>query len=139
MIRSALVDHHRRRPREQGTGLTETHLRLAEWIDDQQLDEFDNAYQRDCQSEIFRWAAGRIRSEFTESSWQAFRMTTVQNLEPRAVAKQLGKSVGSGYTSRSRIIRRLREVVHEFDDQPCLPPGTFANTPGDDREDFDAS
>lgn len=124
VIRSAIIDHHRRQPREQGTGLTKTHMRLAQWIDEERQDEFEKAYGRDCQSEVFRWAANRIRAEFTDSSWQAFWMTTVQNLEPKAVADHLGKSVGSIYTSRSRIIRRLREVVNEFDDDSDAMPET---------------
>ena len=32
VIRSAMVDHHRRRPRERGSGLTEVHDQMAELI-----------------------------------------------------------------------------------------------------------
>ncbi|MEO1619072.1 MAG: sigma-70 family RNA polymerase sigma factor [Planctomycetota bacterium] len=107
VIRSAIVDQHRKRPREQGTGLTESEVHHLEWLDE--------AYEEDCRSEILRWASRRIRGEFTESSWQAFWKTTIDQRPVTEVAKELGKSIGAIYTSRSRVIRRLREVAQEFD------------------------
>lgn len=72
---------------------------------------FDDEYR----NEIFRWAAEQVRSEFRESTWQAFWRTCVLNESIVDVADRLGISVGSVYVARSRIIARLRVAVEEFE------------------------
>ncbi|MCO8125207.1 sigma-70 family RNA polymerase sigma factor [Stieleria sp. TO1_6] len=118
VIRSAVVDHHRRRPREQGSGLTEIHDQLAQLVDPADHSSFDQAIRSECQSEVFRWAARRIRGEFAESSWLAFWRTSVEQQPVETVARELGRTTGAVYTSRSRIMKRLREEVCLFDQDP---------------------
>lgn len=115
VIRSAVIDAHRRRPKEQGSGLTEVHDQLAQVTETDNSDKFEKGIAKDCRSEIFRWAARRIRGEFADSSWLAFWRTAVEQQSVEIVAEQLGRSVGAVYTSRSRIMRRLREEVLLFD------------------------
>ena len=146
VIRSAVVDAHRRRPREQGSGLTEVHDQLASLADNgndvlnnsgiDDGSDFDKGFDNDCRSEIFRWAARRIRGEFTDSSWLAFWRTAVEQQSVETVAEQLGRSTGSVYTSRSRIMRRLREEVCLFDHEwnpndVDMKPGTDSDTSSD--------
>lgn len=66
--------------------------------------------------EIFRWAASRVRSEFTPSTWNAFWLSAVQQQDINAVAKQLNLSSGAIYAARSRVMKRLKEKVNEFDE-----------------------
>ena len=67
--------------------------------------------------EVFRMLARRARSEFEEATWQAFWMTAVEGVPVEEAARSLGRTVGSIYTARSRIIRRLQELAqaHERD------------------------
>lgn len=65
--------------------------------------------------ETFRQAARRIQGEFCEATWCAFWDTTVQGQSCADVARQLGKSVGAIYTSRSRVMQRLREEISQLD------------------------
>jgi RNA polymerase sigma factor (sigma-70 family) len=65
--------------------------------------------------EIFRWAANQIKPEFRPVTWDAFWLTAVENQAPETVATQLGISPGALYTARSRIMRRLKEKVAEFE------------------------
>lgn len=65
--------------------------------------------------EVFRWAAQQIRDEFQEGTWSAFWLTTVESQDCEAVARQLGKTVGSIYAARSRVMRRLQEKVAEYE------------------------
>lgn len=70
---------------------------------------------REYRREIFRVAASMIRDDFQPETWQAFWESTVNNQSVESVAKRMGRSVGSVYTARSRVIKRLREKVQELD------------------------
>lgn len=128
LIRSVVVDRYRSKPKDVASGLTEVQDLLFALPAEPSAEETENSSSSlvlqwsstlgdEEKIEIFRWAANRIRNEYTESSWLAFWRTTVQNHAVNQVAEELGRSVGAIYTSRSRIMRRLREEVKRFDDQ----------------------
>jgi RNA polymerase sigma-70 factor (ECF subfamily) len=66
--------------------------------------------------EVFRWAARRIRQEFHAGTWDAFWLSTVEGREVEQVARILGKTPGAVYAARSRVMRRLRQEVKEFEE-----------------------
>jgi RNA polymerase sigma factor (sigma-70 family) len=72
---------------------------------------FDNEYR----TEVFHFAAERVRAEFRDTTWQAFWRTCVLHEAISDVAEQLGTSTGNIYVARSRVIARMREVVEEFE------------------------
>jgi len=67
--------------------------------------------------EAFRWAAHHIRDEFRPATWDAFWLSAVEGRSVQEVARQLGKTPGSIYAARSRVIRRIRERVAELDEE----------------------
>ena len=67
--------------------------------------------------EVFRWAARQIRDEFQTGTWEAFWLTAVEGRDADQVAKVLGKNVGAVYAAKSRVMRRLREKVKQFEDE----------------------
>jgi RNA polymerase sigma-70 factor (ECF subfamily) len=67
--------------------------------------------------EVFRWAADQIRHEFRPATWDAFWRTAVENHPVEQTAQDVGLSCGAIYAARSRIMRRLKEKVCEFDDE----------------------
>jgi len=69
------------------------------------------------QRAVFRWAAEEVQSEFQEATWLAFWLTTIDGFSVDQAAKELGKSVGSVYAARSRVMRRLKEKVREFQEE----------------------
>lgn len=64
--------------------------------------------------EVFQWAARRVREEFESGTWGAFWMTAVEGREIADAAAVLGKRPGAIYAARSRVMRRLRQIVSEW-------------------------
>lgn len=74
---------------------------------------------------IFHWAAKRIRSEFHESTWQAFWRTTIDEHDGKEVAESLGLSVGAVYVAKSRVIARLKAELQGVDAEGVMPPDSL--------------
>lgn len=112
-----------RHPR--GSGRTSVHEMLAARPagDAGAAAEFAAEFRR----RAFHWAAGQVRNEFTESTWQAFWKTGVENHPVAEVARELGLSPGAVYVARSRVLARLRERVEQLTEDSGLDPGELAN------------
>ena len=82
-------------------------LKAAE---DELASEFDIEYQR----EVYRWAAQRVEADVDPNTWEAFRITHVDGVSISEAAKQLGVSVGQVYVARSRIMKRLQNLVSQY-------------------------
>lgn len=91
-----------------GTDMVEVLNQLPE-PDPQTVIAFDNEYR----TELFDWAAKRIRGEFRETTWQAFWRSCVLNEPIANVAEELGVTAGNVYVARTRVIARLRQVVED--------------------------
>lgn len=55
-----------------------------------------------------------IQSEFERRTWQAFEQTALENRRAADVAQDLQMSVAAVYMAKSRVLRRLREVLAEL-------------------------
>ncbi|KLU03300.1 transcriptional control [Rhodopirellula islandica] len=83
-------------------------------IDGTQQDaELSHEFDRDHRQQLFRWAASKVRSRTGEKNWIAFWRTAVEDQSVAAVASDLGISEGSVYVARCRILKRIRELVHQ--------------------------
>ena len=99
----------RRKHQVWGTGNTDAQRMLeAECDADSPVTQmFEVEYRR----EAFRVAAKQVQGAVKESTWQAFWLSTIDDLPAGEVARQLGMSVGSVYIARSRVMARLRREV----------------------------
>ena len=61
--------------------------------------------------EIYLRAAARVRIDVSTDTWQAFELTALQGKSCDEAAELIGKSVGTVYAARSRIVYRLRQQV----------------------------
>jgi RNA polymerase sigma-70 factor (ECF subfamily) len=73
-------------------------------------------FLKEYRRELFRWAAERVRQQVQPRQWLAFWRTSVEEQPIADVAGQLGISVGSVYIARSRITRRIRELIQEHEE-----------------------
>ena len=68
-------------------------------------------WDRDYDQRLFHWAAGAVRGEFQDRTWQAFWQMTIEERSGKEVAAHLGLSVGAVYVARSRVLARLKEKL----------------------------
>jgi RNA polymerase sigma-70 factor (ECF subfamily) len=122
IARNLLVNFLARQPRGgRGSGRTSVQELLeAQPANDSQAEaEFVAEFKR----RAFRWAADRVKDEFTESTWRAFWRTGVDGQPVAVVAQELGLSPGAIYVARSRVLARLRERVQELTAESGILPG----------------
>lgn len=105
------------RPKHQrpGTGNREVAVLLDELParDDAVSQLFEEEYRR----ELFHWAADHVRTQVSEKQWNAFWLTSVDELAIDEVAQQLGMSTGGIYIARSRITKRIRDRIQNYEEQ----------------------
>lgn len=65
--------------------------------------------------ELFLQAARHVQSEVHPSTWKAFEMTAIDGMPLEAAARELGKSIGTIYASRSRVMKRLSAFVDNLE------------------------
>ncbi len=111
ITRNAAIDQFRKRAAsEQATGTSDMQRQLDQLACDQQCrDEFD----QDRRQQLFRWAASEVRRRTGETNWIAFWKTSVDAKPIADVAAELGISEGAVYVARCRVLKRIRELVHD--------------------------
>ena len=80
-------------------------------------DESSELFLSEYRRELFRWAAEQVREQVSERQWIVFWRTSVEDHAIIDVATELGMSIGSIYVARSRITKRIREVVRNCEEQ----------------------
>jgi RNA polymerase sigma factor (sigma-70 family) len=106
-----LLAAQRRHPR--GSGDNDIH-RLLEEQPDPPAEEsalFETEYRR----RLLAWASERVRGAFSETVWQAFWRTGVEDRPVKEVALSLGMSIGTVYQYKSRVVARIRREIELFD------------------------
>jgi RNA polymerase sigma-70 factor (ECF subfamily) len=62
---------------------------------------------------LYRRVLELVRGQFEEGTWQAFWRVVVEDRTPAFVAEELELSVNAVYLAKSRVLRRLREMLGE--------------------------
>ena len=109
IARNATVDHFRKQSKHTvgGTDAQATLEQLPAAAELQQ--EFD----RGRREQLFRWAASVVRRRTGERNWMAFWKTSVDGQSIAQAAADLEMNEGAVYVARCRILKRIRELVHE--------------------------
>ncbi len=113
IARNAIINALTRRPPDAalgGTGVTDQ-LAAEQATGSPIRDLIEDEHRR----AVFRWAAAAVRADLHESTWMAFQLTAVEGRSIEEAAAETGKSIGSVYAARSRVMRRLRAKVMEWE------------------------
>ena len=109
ITRNALIDRFRKLSKLEFTkGITPTQLDQVA-----QEQEYVDEFEQQRRQQLFRWAAAEVRRNTGEPNWMAFWKTAVEAKAIANVASELGMSEGSVYVARCRILKRIRELVHQ--------------------------
>ena len=113
VVRNAAINALSRQPPDRAGGGTSVHELLLEQsaADPQSAAQLELEYRR----ELYLRAARLVRGDVQPDSWRAFEMTVIEGHPIDAAAAELGKSIGTIYAARSRIMRRLREAVRQLE------------------------
>jgi RNA polymerase sigma-70 factor (ECF subfamily) len=109
VVRRKLTDWRRARKvrRDAGNGTTTGRL-LERWP---APGPEEAEWEADWEWRLFTWACEQVRPGVTDTTWQAFWRTAVEDQPGKWVAADLGLSVAAVYRARSRVLARLKEVV----------------------------
>ena len=114
IARNAIVNAMTRRPPDQATGSSSVQdLLSAEPTRDEQT---DSLIETELRRELYLRAAKIVRLDINEETWQAFELTVLKNMSGADAARELGKSIGTVYAARSRVMKRLRDAVAELEE-----------------------
>lgn len=113
VAKNAILNLLTRGPKERAAGSTSVHeFLLQQGSHDRTLaQELELEYRR----EIFFRAASLVKSEIATDSWRVFELAVIEDIPIEQVAATLGKSVGSVYAARSRVMKRLRRCVEDME------------------------
>lgn len=64
---------------------------------------------------LARRALDLIRTDFTEQTWEVFWRVVMVGDKPAEIAAELGISVSSVYTAKSRVLTHLRRELEGLD------------------------
>jgi RNA polymerase sigma factor (sigma-70 family) len=68
-------------------------------------------WEAEWEQRLFAWACEEVRRDVSDSTWQAFWRTAMEDQTGKQVADDLGLSVAAVYRARSRVLARLKELA----------------------------
>ena len=113
VVHSRLADFHRRQQRHRAAVSAAADLGHTA-IDGHSSAEWDRDYER----QLFHAAAGAVRGDFSESSWQAFWLAAVEGRPTQDIATQLNISTAAVYLAKARVMARIREQLELLTGEP---------------------
>jgi RNA polymerase sigma-70 factor (ECF subfamily) len=110
IARNAITKELIRRPKDSATGSTS----VADLLENRAVcDAAASEILAEARREIVYWAVQQIQSEFSDETWAVFQQTAVDGVSITDVSKSSGRSAGSIYVARYRVIARLKEKILE--------------------------
>ena len=113
VTRNAIVNALSRGPKDRASGGSSIQELMAGQPQSDPVTEslIDWEYRR----ELYQLAAKIVQRDVQVDTWRAFELTVIEGMSNQAAAKELGKSLGTIYTARCRIMQRLRDLIAEME------------------------
>jgi RNA polymerase sigma-70 factor (ECF subfamily) len=116
IARTRLCDHFRRQGREPpAMGGSDFQQQLAP-ADDSSSSAVSERHT------LIRRVLDLVRPEFAEKTWHAFTRAVIDEQDTAVIARDLAMTANGVRIARSRVLRRLREVLGELLDGPGSDP-----------------
>lgn len=115
IVRNAILNAVQRRSPDQATGGDCDSVCFE--INQNTRPDDEETLRDEYRRELFQQAAQKIHSEFAQETWDSFWKTAVQGIDIETLSSQSGRTRGSIYASRSRVMKRLREAIEELEEQ----------------------
>lgn len=109
ITKNAITKALSRRPADRGVGSTSVAEHLSQIPD--RSDISDREFVTEARRAMFRWAAQKVRVDFTEATWDMFWSTSVLGGSAKSVATKRGCTTGAVYIARHRVLARLTEEI----------------------------
>ena len=119
VTRNAILNAISRRPPDQATGTSSYQnivTEIPERTDHSLYDETDSLIELEYRRELYLRAAAFVRTDVDPITWQAFERTVIGGISNAQAAQELGKSIGTIYAARSRVMKRLRTAIAEIEE-----------------------
>lgn len=100
-----VLKHNAKRPLTGGSSVVAL---LDSTPDAKEERDWDLDYRR----QMFHWACERARPDFSEQHWRAFMLTALEGKRAEEVAAELECTKAAVYIAKSKIVKRLREIIH---------------------------
>ena len=110
--RNAIVSAFTRSPRDAAEGGSVAKDLFAEYP---QSADSQREIARECLREKYFQAAAVVQEDVHKETWRAFELTVIEGLSCEEAARRIGKSIGTIYAARSRIIKRLRTEIERME------------------------
>lgn len=110
--RNAILSALARSPRDIATGGS-----VAQDVLNEQPEvdpDTDQELAREHRREQFHRAAAVVRADVNAETWHAFELTVVQGQSCDAAADAIGRTIGTVYAARSRVMKRLRDQIERM-------------------------
>ena len=114
VTRNAIINAVTRRKGELATGSSSVRDLLAEIQQPEPATE--SLVELEVRRELYAIAAETVRGEVHPETWRAFELTVVEGISNADAATNLGKTTGSIYTCRCRVMQKLRAAVEKLED-----------------------
>ena len=111
-VRNAISSHFRKKSRRPET-VADT--LVLESLESDPQEEEAKRWEQDYQNQLMGWALEKIKGEFAERIWSAFKGTALEHRSAEEVGNDLGMSKNAVGVAKHRVMMRLREKVHSID------------------------
>ena len=114
VTRNAIINAVTRRKCELATGSSSIRDLLAEIQQPEPAAE--SLFDVEVRRELYAIAAETVRGEVHPDTWRAFELTVVDGVSNADAAATLGKTLGTVYTCRCRVMQKLRAAIEKLED-----------------------